>query len=145
MTKDDLERLEKWMGNASFRNANRGWSTLLEEFPPVHESAFVACEILPEMLAELRDHEEWKARISQDHDAYDQGIRDRTAKFVEVLEALRDDQRRKKATALEMARIATAVKVGDGDLAKYHRVAECLRSGEEFCDVLLKMIGEGLL
>lgn len=135
MTRSELEELEEWISWAEEETRRKQRSPRIA----------TAKRLMVRMLSELRDHEEWKARISQDHDAYDQGVRDRTTKFVEVLEALRDDQRRKKNTALEMARTALTTKVGDGDPAKYHRMAECLRSGEEFCGVLLRMIEEGLL
>ncbi len=121
MTKGELEAIEQWMALQGASMIDRNRTDLVWQL--IHAKTHIK-----KLLAELRDHEEWKARIVQDHDAYDQGVKDRTARFVEVLTALAEDQNKRMV------------------YARHNPIAaKAYEQGRDFCGVLLKMIEEGLL
>ncbi len=97
MTSNELERLQLWMSNPG-------------AFTWAGTQAIGG--IVGELLAELRDHEQWKARFAQDSEAYTQGKLDRTAEIRTGLQAMRDHQRSILATCAMESRRADYVRAG---------------------------------
>lgn len=121
MKKEELEGIDQWLRQQDrlvldLSRADMVWQMKRAE------------SFLSKLLAELREHEEWKSRFAQDSEAYEQGRQDRTRQFVEVLTFLAEDQNRKLTTA-----------------AFTLQMRQAYQSGHEFCKVLLRMIEEGLL